>query len=66
VPKNLEELNSLLEWPKRISSSEDVVDLRAGAGILDFVSRAIGDVGFEFGKRDLYCGDETQDGDAGR
>jgi len=21
---------------------------------------------FEFGRRDLWCGDETQDGDAGR
>ena len=63
MPKNLEELNSLQEWPKRISSGEERVGLRAGKGILDLLGWAIGE---EWSEDDFDCGDERQDGDAGR
>jgi len=63
VPKNLEELNSLQEWPKRISSGGERLGLGAGRGILDFLGWAIGE---EWGEDDFDCGDERQDGDAGR
>ena len=55
MPKNLEELNSQLEWPKRIRSGGEIVGLRAGKGILDFLGWAIGG---EWGEDDFDCGDE--------